>query len=73
MATKNVIKLDIKQKKKGDGKMSGTMVKPIEATTIISEKKYVKEILDSISKKPCDSAMERNRRSLELLKRARRG
>ena len=53
--------------------MNATMVKPIKALTVISEKEYVEEIEKSLCAKPTENAKRKNSYALDLLRKARRG
>jgi hypothetical protein len=52
---------------------SAVKIKPITATVIINEEKYIKEIKESLYTKPTEASRNKNTYALSLLKKARRG
>jgi len=57
-------------RKKGGRKM-GTLVKPIQQTPELSGK-YAEEFLREVMKKPSSTAIQRNKKAQELLRRMKR-
>lgn len=47
--------------------------KPINATVEITDANIIKQIKDSLFRKPSEKALERNERARNLLRKARRG
>lgn len=47
--------------------------KPIRAYAEVTEEKYVREIIQSLSRKPSESCIKKNQECLNLLRKARRG
>ncbi len=62
-----------KRKIKGVIYMNATMVKPIKALTVVSEKEYVEKIEKSLCARPTENAKRKNSYALDLLRKARKG
>jgi hypothetical protein len=53
--------------------MKAVTIKPIKSCTEVTESKYIKEIMQAVTKKPSVKSIRRNYECLDLLRKARRG